>query len=59
MTQTTRTLPERLRIMAGMLAMGERISFGSDSVIMDEAAKEIENLQSQIQALVSQNALKY
>lgn len=46
--QTTNDLPKRLRIMAGMLAMCERIAFGSDSAIMDEAADEIERLNSTI-----------
>lgn len=48
--KTIRTpLPKRLRIMAGMLAMGERISFGSDSALMEDAAAEIERLEKELE----------
>lgn len=35
-------LINRLQILAGMIAMGERISWGEDSSIMNEAADAIE-----------------
>jgi len=37
---------ERARIKSGMLKMGERIAFGSDSELLDEMAAEIERLRS-------------
>lgn len=38
-------LPKRLRIKADMIRMGEKISYGTDSALMDEAADEIERLR--------------
>lgn len=35
-------LPKKLRIMAGMLNMGERIQFGSDAELMYLAADKID-----------------
>lgn len=35
-------LPKRLRIKAGMISMGERIAWGSDSDLMYEAADRLE-----------------
>lgn len=35
-------LPKRLRIKAGMITMGEKIAWGSDSALMLEAAEYIE-----------------
>lgn len=35
-------LVKRLRIKAGMIEMGERIAWGSDSALMREAADELE-----------------
>ena len=35
-------LPKKLRIMAGMISMCERIQFGSDAELMYQAADEIE-----------------
>lgn len=37
-------LPKRLRITAGMIQLGERIAWGSDAEIMEEAADEIDDL---------------
>lgn len=41
-------LTKRLEIKADMLAMGERIAFGSDSAIMREAAEAIQALASEV-----------
>ena len=35
-----------LRVMAGMLTMGERIAFGSDAALMEEAANLIERMSA-------------
>ena len=48
---TLDTLPGRLRIKAGMISMGERIEWGSDSNIMWEAATKIETLEKRIKEL--------
>lgn len=40
-------LVKDLRITAGMIAMGEKIAWGSDSGIMEAAADEIERLQEE------------
>ena len=37
-----------LRVIAGMISMGERISWGSDSALMEQAADEIEALRAQM-----------
>lgn len=37
-----KTIEERLRIMADMISLGERISWGGDSALMREAADELE-----------------
>ncbi len=42
------TLPQRLRMKADMITMGERIEFGSECLIMHEAAEEIERLKRQV-----------
>lgn len=39
------TLVQRLNTKAGMLTMGERIAYGSDSALMREAAAEIQRLR--------------
>lgn len=39
-------LPKRLRIKASMIALGERIPWGSDTAIMEEAAEVIEALSA-------------
>jgi len=41
----TDDLVKRLRVLSGMMAMGEPIKFGSDSFAMDEAADRIEQLE--------------
>jgi len=40
-------LPERLDIKAGVMEMGEKIAWGSDTALMREAAKKIRDLQSE------------
>ena len=44
-------LPKRLRIKAGVMNMGERIAWGSDTALMEEAAKLIEQQQAEIDEL--------
>lgn len=44
-------LPKQLRIMAGMISMGERIAWGSDSAIMEQAADLIAKQQAEINGL--------
>lgn len=39
-------LEHKLRIMAKMLYTGERISFGADAVLMEQAANEIERMRA-------------
>lgn len=41
-------LPKQLRIKAGMIRVGERIAWGSDSALMEQAADLIEQQQTQI-----------
>lgn len=38
-------LPDRLRIKAGMIEMCETIPFGSDALLMREAADELERIE--------------
>lgn len=45
------TLIERLRIKAGVMEMGERIAWGSDTALMREAAGKIEALEAQLDAV--------
>lgn len=47
-------LPKQLRIKAGMIHMGERIAWGSDTALMEEAANLIEQQQAEIDALKAQ-----
>lgn len=44
-------LPKQLRIKAGMINMGERIAWGSDSALMGQAADLIEQQQARIAEL--------
>ena len=44
-------LPKRLRIKAGVINMGGRIAWGSDTALMEEAAKLIEEQQAEANAL--------
>jgi len=39
-------LIERLRVKSAMITLGEKIAFGSETALMDEAALEIENLRA-------------
>ena len=41
----SKTLQERLRIKAGVMSMGEKITFGSDTELMYEAADKIDQLE--------------
>lgn len=43
-------LPKRLRIKAGMIQLGEKIAWGSDTELMYEAADRIETLESNLEA---------
>lgn len=49
-------LVERLSTMAGIIEMGERISWGSDSAIMDEAASTLTTLSTRNAELEAQLA---
>ena len=42
-------LPKRLRIVASMIALGERIAWGSDTALMEEAADVIEALSASVE----------
>jgi len=42
-------LPKRLRITASMIALGERIAWGSDTALMEEAADAIEALSASVE----------
>lgn len=44
-------LPKKLRIKAGVINMGGRIAWGSDTALMEEAASLIEQQQAEIAAL--------
>lgn len=44
-------LPKKLRITAGVINMGGRIAWGSDTALMEEAAELIEEQQADIDAL--------
>jgi hypothetical protein len=46
-------LPKQLRIKAGMMAMGEKIAWGSDTALMEQAADLIEQLQNERDALAA------
>lgn len=41
----TKELVERLRITSNMVNMGEKISWGQDTALMDEAAEALERLE--------------
>ncbi len=42
-----KTLQERLRIKAGMITLGEKISWGSETALMYEAANKLDELEKQ------------
>lgn len=44
MTKKQRSLQDDLRITSGMMQMGERIPYGKDLALMDEAADLIDTL---------------
>ena len=44
-------LPKKLRIKAGVINMGGRIAWGSETALMEEAADLIEQQQAEIDAL--------
>ena len=46
-----KTLLERLAIAAGMIELGEKIAWGSDSALMREAAAEIERLNAELESI--------
>jgi hypothetical protein len=43
-------LVNQLNIKAGVIEMGERIAWGSDTALMREAAREIEKLRALIKS---------
>lgn len=43
-------LVNRLRVKAGVMEMGERIAWGSDTALMREAADRIEQLEKELSA---------
>ena len=47
----SKTLSEQLRIKAGMMQMGEKIAWGSDTALMEQAATEIDRLKAQLAQL--------
>lgn len=49
-------LPKKLRIKAGMIDMGERIAWGSETALMEHAATHIEQLEARVKELESENA---
>lgn len=48
---TMSDLPKRLRIKAGMIKFGERIAWGSDTALMEEAAERLEEQTKEINRL--------
>ena len=44
--ELTNDLPKRLRIVSDMINMGEKISWGQETALMDEAAAEIDKLRA-------------
>lgn len=45
-------ITKRLEIKSNMIFMGERIAFGSECVLMDEAIIEIQTLRAKVEVLV-------
>jgi hypothetical protein len=43
-------LPEEMRVVAGMLSMGERIQFGRNADLLQRGAAEIERLRAEIES---------
>jgi hypothetical protein len=50
-------LPKRLDIKAGVMEMGEKIAWGSDTALMREAAEKIRILQSENSGLNAELSL--
>jgi hypothetical protein len=48
-TGLTNDLPKRLRTVSDMIHMGEKIRWGEETTLMDEAADEIERLRRALQ----------
>ena len=46
-----KTLSEQLRIKAGVMQMGEKIAWGSDTALMEQAADEIDRLGAELAQL--------
>ena len=44
----SKTLSEQLRIKAGVMQMGEKIAWGSDTALMEQAADEIDRLKAEL-----------
>jgi hypothetical protein len=64
--EDTQTAPEqalplssRLRIMAGMILMGDPIKFGVDAKIMDEAAEGVDRLSAEVERLTGERDRQY
>ncbi len=49
MEAKTMTLVERLRMLSKMIALGDRIQWGSDSEIMEEAASLLEEAEKALE----------
>lgn len=47
-------LPKKLRITAGVINMGGRIAWGSDTALMEEAAERIKQQSETIEQLMRQ-----
>ena len=45
-----KTLQERLRIKAGIMEMGNKIAWGSDTILMHEAADRIDSILNIVQS---------
>lgn len=48
-------LVNQLRVKAGVMEMGERIAWGSDTALMREAADRIEALEDAIKETIEEN----
>lgn len=48
-------LVNQLRVKAGVMEMGERIAWGSDTALMREAADKIESLEDAIKETIEEN----
>ena len=48
------TLIKRLRVKAGVMEMGERIAWGSETSLMREAAEKIEELEAKQEKIIAE-----